>query len=82
MERNPPAFAYCFETRHVQSYLTAGGRLRDIVGGSASLDFACRADGADLVAHVMKAAGLGEKDLAFVRRAGGRGAGGDKRGSG
>ena len=37
--------AYVFEAKSVQAYILTGGRLRDIVGGSALLDWMTSAEG-------------------------------------
>lgn len=60
--------AYIFEAKSVQAYILAGGRLRDIVGGSSLLDWMTSAD-----SEYAPLATLKEKfDIdSFVRAAGG-----------
>jgi hypothetical protein len=57
--------AYLFETRGIQRFLFASGKLRDMLGGSELLDYICAEDG--LLEHTLEKLDLAP---ATVRKAG------------
>lgn len=59
-------FAYLFETRGIQRFLFASGKLRDMLGGSELLDYLCAEGG--LLDQTLKALALAPQS---PRRAGG-----------
>ncbi len=63
--------AYWFEVRGIQRFLSEGGRLRDVIGGSELVDWLARWEGNDLLAAALGALGASERELSFTRRAGG-----------
>lgn len=70
--------AYLFEVKAIQKFVTAGGKLIDMAGGSAIVAGAVRSDGEDLLGAVLDQCDLGSSlknakngEFGFSRRAGG-----------
>ncbi len=66
--------AYLFEAKSIQSYLSAGGRLRDMVAASSLVDGLCRGrpEGSGLADDLLDAIDpAGARDVTFLRRAAG-----------
>lgn len=63
-------FCYLFEAHSIQTWIFAGGRLRDAVGASRLLDGLCSWAGNDIYGEVLAAAGLSSAPE-VARRAGG-----------